>query len=325
MSDAPETPSTAPGDRTSWVKPARAWIAAQLKDRPLHIEVVRQRGWGDIWRVHSPGRALWFKRGHPQLHGEVALRGVLERYASPWVLPLVAAHPDHGWMLTEDQGPPLHTLSESDPDGGRQARRDLARAVAHVQQAVSLAELRTLDLPVLSPDQAVQNLDRALTWYAGLSYNHPCHVDDAQRNAALRAMERLVQQWEGRIPPPGVPALGIDHNDVHLGNAFPGPLISDWGDAVLGHPFGSIRHLMVTAHRAHGRDEAESLRSTYLKCWGDPDELQETFELAVRLAVPNRLHCWWRLDDPDLVAQYATYVLPLIDEIGQGWDEITEP
>lgn len=186
-----------------------------------------------------------------------------------------------------------------------------------MQRSVPLEAVTGLWLDEFAPDRAVETLDRALAWFAALPPGHPAHVDTGRRTSALAAMEDVVVRW-ARLRPDGIPDLAIDHNDLHLGNAFPGPLISDGGDAVIGHPCGTVRHLLVTAQRLHGTRGAETVKGAYLSEWGDPAELDEALETAVRLQVPNRLNCWWRLDSPDMVTEYAQYINPLIDEIGQG-------
>lgn len=270
--------------------------------------MVRERHWGSIWAVRAGERAWWFKRGHPALHGEVPLRRVLERYASPFVLPVVAADAASGWMLTEDQGATLHRLAEADPTSSLQ-----------------LAELRRLKLAEFSPDQAVETLDTALAWFAALPSEHPAHVHGRERREALAGMAEVVRQWDRLGQDAAVPTLAIDHNDLHLGNVFQGPLISAWGDAVLGHPFGTMRHLVVTTNRLHGRDAAQHVRDAYLTEWGHPADLAARFDLAIKLQVPNRLNCWWRLGSPAMVADYAEYIRPLIEQVGWGWDRVTEP
>ncbi|WP_336704414.1 hypothetical protein [Micrococcus terreus] len=307
-----------------WQLRARAWIAEHLESEDLMINSVRERHWGSIWTVDSGDRRWWFKRGHPRLHQEVALRRILREHAPARILPVVADHPAEGWMLTEDQGETLFARAETQPGQGLRIRSDLAGAMARVQQSVPVDSLRRLGLDEFAPDRAVETLDRALAWFAALSPGHPAHVDTGRRTSALEAMEDVVVRW-ARLRPDGIHDLAIDHNDLHLGNAFPGPLISDWGDAVIGHPFGTVRHLLVTAQRLHGTRGAETVKGAYLSEWGDPAELDEALETAVRLQVPNRLNCWWRLDSPDMVAEYAQYINPLIDEIGQGWDTVTEP
>lgn len=314
--------SPSPSD---WTPRAREWIAGQIPHADVRIEVIRERHWGSIWAVRAGERAWWFKRGHPALHGEVPLRRVLERYASPFVLAVVADDAARGWMLTEDQGATLHRLAEADPTSSLQMRIDVGRAIARVQRSVPLAEVRRLELDEFSPDQAVETLNTALAWFAALPSQHPAHVDEAGRREALAGMAEVVRQWDRLGQDAAVPTLAIDHNDLHLGNVFPGPLISDWGDAVLGHPFGTMRHLVVTTNRLHGRDAAQRVRDAYLTEWGHPADLAARFDLAIKLQVPNRLNCWWRLDSPDMVAEYAEYIRPLIEQVGRGWDRVTEP
>ncbi len=139
----------------------------------------------------------------------------------------------------------------------------------------------------------------------------------------MAAAATLVDRWVA-LASPG-PKSGLDHNDLHLGNVFPGPRISDWGDAVVGHPFASLRPLVFAAQSIFGPDAAAALRSVYLSHWDDADELQETLEVAMQLAAVQRLWMWRRLESPDLVAEYAHYVVPLVEELGSPVAKLTTP
>lgn len=213
---------------STWEARARAWIAQLLPTEDLRIDVVRERPWGSIWTVHTGERKLWFKRGHPRLHQEVALRRSLVDHAPALILPVVADEPAEGWILTEDQGETLYARAETQPGQGLRIRSDLAGAMARVQQSVPVDSLRRLGLDEFAPDRAVETLDRALVWFAALPPGHPAHVDTGRRTSALEAMENVVVRW-ARLRPDGIPDLAIDHNDLHLGNAFPGPLIDEIG------------------------------------------------------------------------------------------------
>ena len=92
---------------STWEARARAWIAQLLPAEDLRIDVVRERHWGSIWTVDTGDQRWWFKRDHPRLHHEVALRRILRDPAPALILPVVADHPAEGWMLTEDQGKTL--------------------------------------------------------------------------------------------------------------------------------------------------------------------------------------------------------------------------
>lgn len=296
---------------------AEAWLRDVFThSERLDIEVHRERVWGDIWKVHTDDGLHWFKAGHPALRREVPLRRTLERLAPGLVLPMVASNPATGWMVTTDRGPTLATVAR---DEGPHHVVELAATLAKLQRTVPRHELEALPHPVFAPTQATENLDDALAWFAALPTSHPCHVDAATRARALDAMTTVVDHWHDVDP--GID-LTVDHNDLHAGNAYPGPLISDWGDACIGHPFGSLRPLLFHARQEFGDDTAETLRRAYLAEWGDPEALSAALDVALHLAVPQRLMCWHLLDDPDLVAQYAQYVRPLWEDIG---GELTQP
>lgn len=295
-----------------WQDEARQWLRDLFPStRTFTVSVHRERQWGSIWKLVVDDGGYWFKRGHPALWREVGLRRVLIRFAPNDVLPCFADDAERGWMLTADQGA---TLAGRAREEGSHHYAELAAALARVQRAVDPVHLEALDLPVFAPEDATARLDDVLAWFAALPGDHPAHVDDRARAQALVRIEGLVNRWAelGR----GLPGVGLDHNDLHAGNAYPGPRISDWGDAVMGHPFGSLRPLLFAANDVFGREAAATVRSTYLRHWGDPEELAEALEVAMQLTVVQRLHCWISLDDVNLVATYADYVTPLIREIG---------
>ena len=171
--------------------------------------------------------------------------------------------------------------------------------------------------------RAATLLDEMVGWFGTLPSSHPSHMGKGIRRAAVTATTSLVERWVA-VTSRG-PGIGLDHNDLHLGNAFPGPLISDWGDAVIGHPFSSLRPLVFAAGKIFGPDAATSVRDAYLGQWGEVQDLQETLELAMQLAAVQRLWMWRRLDSPDLVAEYAEYVVPLVAEMGRPIGALTTP
>lgn len=304
-----------------WHEDATDWLRGVFRSsRRFDVEVLRERVWGDIWKVHVDEGLHWFKAGHPALRREVELRQVLTRLAPELVLPVVADDPATGWMVTRDQGPTLATRAREE---GPHHYVELAAAIGQLQRRVPHSALSPLGLPTFHPGDAVANLDDGLEWFAALPAGHPCHLDAAGRGRALAAMARVVDRWEAIRP--DVTDLAIDHNDLHAGNAFPGPLISDWGDAVVGHPFGSLRPLLTIALHTFGNDAAEDVRRAYLSQWGEPAELTESLDVAIQLAVPSRLMCWHALDSPTMVGEYAQYVRPLWEEIGHDIESLTHP
>ena len=227
-----------------------------------------------------------------------------------------------GWILTRDQGPTLAAIAREE---GPHHYRDTSVALAVTQQAAaqSMGDLARVGLPRFEPVRAVALLDEMLAWFQALPSSNPSHVSLPVRRTSTTAASTLVDRWVAVAS--REPGIGLDHNDLHLGNVFPGPLISDWGDAVLGHPFSSLRPVVFATRKVFGAEAAALVRTTYLEQWGDPVALQETLEVAMQLAAVQRLYAWCRLGSPDLVAEYAEYVVPLVTELGRDITALTSP
>lgn len=112
----------------------------------------------------------------------------------------------------------------------------------------------------------------------------------AENEARLRALP--FEDWCRRLQDsPGVPTL--DHNDLHGGNVFPGPVFFDWGDAVVAHPFASL----LVVRRVLGPEAYPRARDAYLEVFGDlapHAELVRTAELAIRVSLVARTLVWKR-------------------------------
>ena len=65
------------------------------------------------------------------------------------------------------------------------------------------------------------------------------------------------------------------------------PLIFDWTDACITHPFFDLATVLDTDNAPESPEVAERLRDAYLDEWGvygSPEELRAAFEAAYRLA-----------------------------------------
>lgn len=308
---------------TDWHDRARLWLRELFPgSRTFDVRVYRERAWATNWVLTVDEGVFWFKRGHESLRQEVALLAVLQRVAPEHVLAPRAVDGEQGWILTRDQGPTLAAIARQE---GPQHYCATSVALAATQQAAatSLGELQLVGLPRFDPVRAVTLLDEMLAWFHALPSTNPANVTLSVRRTATAAASALVERWVAVAK--GDPGMGLDHNDLHLGNVFRGPLISDWGDAVVGHPFSSLRPVVFATGKVFGDEAATLVRTTYLKQWGDPVELRETLEVAMQLAAVQRLYAWCRLGSADLVAEYAEYVLPLVMELGRDIADLTSP
>jgi hypothetical protein len=104
-----------------------------------------------------------------------------------------------------------------------------------------------------------------------------------------------------RVPP------SLQHDDLHDNNVFApeapgGPMrVFDWGDAVVGQPFGTLLvTLRVVAHSTglqNGAPELLRLRDAYLEPWTDGWDratLEEACRLALRVGGVLRSDCYRR-------------------------------
>jgi hypothetical protein len=99
----------------------------------------------------------------------------------------------------------------------------------------------------------------------------------------------------------------IDHGDLHPGNIL-GTVADarpfDWGDSVVGNPFGSLSVILRTTPELCGfeRDDPgakAALREIYLEPWLaegrlSAAELERAVDLSFRMAAVLRAHAWTR-------------------------------
>ncbi|XVV10776.1 aminoglycoside phosphotransferase family protein [Actinoplanes sp. CA-131856] len=241
-----------------WVATAHKWISDHL-DTPATgpIEEVRVRPWSVTHRVTTAAGARWFKANITGCRYEAALAEALAEWAPGRTLAPIAVDRQQGWLLTADAGPTLRDLGDgSDWPKLLQTYASLQRDVtAHANQMIALGV----------PDMRVPRLPK---------------------------LADGVQEWCDELAADGIPAT-LQHDDLHDNNVFTGFRFFDWGDASVGHPFGSL----LVALGVAGEDKAERLRDAYLEIWSDlgtPKSLRRSASLAVRLARISRAEAWRR-------------------------------
>jgi aminoglycoside phosphotransferase (APT) family kinase protein len=112
----------------------------------------------------------------------------------------------------------------------------------------------------------------------------------------------------------------VDHNDLHPFNVLTrGLRIFDWGDAVVGHPFASLRRALDLAATQPDmlRPAARArLQRAYLEAWaGDvsPADLQEQLRVAPVLGAVAAASTWTRLPPAAVEANPASFPRKLRD------------
>lgn len=306
-----------------WQQAAQDWIAASLVELTIQdVTVVRERIWSSVWRVETSGGVFWFKRNHPDMRHERGLVSLLAQLAPQEVSAPVAVNADHRWLLTPDLGPTLSELPAAEKPA---AYVKLAQALARVQLAAAGSRpLLELGIPRFDPARFAETMADHLAYCRRLPRSHPLRFVAADEHRIMAAAHSLQRAWDDLGP--GGPGLSVDHNDLHLGNACVGPNILDWGDAVLAHPYGNLRTLVIIARRLYGHEQAQLVRIKYLEVWGrtSPADYQR-LNLAMELAAAQRFFAWRRMDDEASLAEYAHYARPLLSQLSVRLDQQYTP
>lgn len=176
------------------------------------------------------GRDLWFKATCDWFHAEPALTAVVADLAPDLTPDVVAVDADRAWMLLEElpgaDAAPAHLAVQ------------VARGMAELQLAADRAVLEAAGVEVRSLEGLVGELHRAL---------HDSVVSDRfteEEWSSWRALEPWAVAQVRALDALGLP-LALNHGDLHLGNVAgqDAPVVFDWTDACLTHPYLDARHL----------------------------------------------------------------------------------
>jgi hypothetical protein len=278
-----------------WQAQVEDWIAAELErlGRALAGPVEQVRVWELSCVLRAPTTAgdVWFKTSvaAPLFVNEGVVMQTLARLFPDHVPTPLAVDPDRGWMLLADFGPRVGW------DASLEAVEAVARTFARMQvEAAGHVDLllaagchdRRLDrlatragawLPEVGADGRLPTMDAA-TWLT--------EDELAALAAAVPRIRAGCEELAALAVPPS-----LVHGDLHLANVADGPrgpLIFDWTDACVAHPFLDL----ATIRRGTGEvDEAEDelrarLLAAYLPAWSSfesPERLTRAWQLAVPL------------------------------------------
>jgi hypothetical protein len=284
-----------PWAERGWHAQVEAWLAAEMErlGRPLTGPVEQVRVWELSCVLRAPTTAgdVWFKTSiaSPLFVNEGVVMRTLARLFPDHVPAPLAVEPERGWMVLASFG--TRVGWDASLDAVEVVARTFARmqveAAGHVDLLLAAGcHDRRLDrlaaraeawLPEVGADGRLPAMDAA-TWLTG---------DEAAALAA--ALPRIRAACE-ELAALAVPS-SLVHGDLHLANVAEGPrgpLIFDWTDACVAHPFLDL----ATIRRGTGEvDEAEEelrarLRAAYLPAWSSfeaPERLARAWELAVPL------------------------------------------
>jgi hypothetical protein len=233
---------------------------------------------------------VWFKACAPVQAFEPRLTAALATRWPDQLPRLLGWDEPRAWLLLDDAGviardlgnPPelwLHAL----PSYAELQRGESRRAADHLAHGVP--DLRTATLPSRYPELLSRDLP----------------VDQEGRDQ-LRRFEATFDRWCAELADAGIPD-SIQHDDLHHGNLYLDhgkPLILDWGDSSISHPFASLVVTFRFLERFNGLDPADPwfarLRDAYLEPWGGACH-RDVFGLAMRVGRFAHAIAWIRQRD----------------------------
>ena len=283
------------------VDPAvEAWVRDQVE--VLDITAVRSRPWAAVWRVESREGLWWAKVNSARTGYEGRLLQHLAQYDGS-LLPRTIAAPEQPWALVADAGiAAREAFAGADRDVVVDFWCGVLSRYAELQRSVSAADLFGLGVPELTPSTLVRQYDELIAdtrWFSPICA--PDYSSDVHRRV-LSIRNRLAEfadELASGVPP------SVQHDDLHSANVFTGhgrAQIIDWGDAVVAHPFLTMRVALDVLADELGvhRDSAELRRVTeaYLSVWQEGGAsragLNRQLDLALRVAGLGRAAGWAR-------------------------------
>lgn len=260
------------------LQPLLDWAGGELAARGISVlgagEEVRRRDWTLLARIPTDAGPMWAKASARAFAHEGPLLVALHELAPGSVLKPLAVHRDNGWLLGPDGGDTLRSGPldrELALDGAMTPPRPpdwaaVMRSYATLQHTLTTHAdpLRATGTPYLPPARLIEVYDRFADRMPGLG-------------PAIAAAAAELDEF-GRI--------SLEHNDLYPGHVFrSSATFFDWGDALITHPFLSLR------------TDRDPQREAYFDTWRELASVTDReIALGRRLAPLTSLHSWLSID-----------------------------
>ncbi|WP_031509584.1 phosphotransferase [Streptomyces megasporus] len=282
-------PWTRPGWYSSAVQWALEGLSAAGSRSTGRPEQPGMRAWSRQLRLPAAPRDLYFKAS-PPVYGHEAAVSLLLSERFPTAVPRVlAVDTRQNWMLTEDFGTVSHSSS---PAEAVDAYARMVPELARIQRG--MADRADALLSAGCPDHRLKVLpglyDELVSGTEGLS---------AAERRRLGGFSETFRSHCAQLAAFGIPQT-IVHLDIWRGNhtlTNAGPLIFDWAESVLGHPFVSLDVVLRDLRSLVPGDSGAARRVTnaYLAAWdgaADAGRLAEAVRLASFPGIVSRALLW---------------------------------
>ena len=289
-----------PWEAPSWFPATEGWLRERLTrlGRPVTGRVEQRRSWelsslltapteaGSVWLKASAGSSLFADEG--------AVMALLAGWFPEQVPAPLAWDRDRHLVLLDEFGPRLG------PEAPLETQQQVLIDYARLQAATAnrLDALHSVRLPDRGPARLAR---QAAAWLADLDSTAQLPGLDQHtwltgaESATLRAaLPRLVDLCDeltaGPIP------LTLLHGDLHMNNVAAGPcrpVLFDWTDACIGHPFFDLITILHGPIPPAGTSQGAphiGLRDAYLSGWADYGSSAQIAETWHAAEVVGALH-----------------------------------
>ena len=295
-SDGTLQPWYAPG----WLDGMCEWIDARLADAGLrrHGPIRQMRSWGRgaLLQAATDRGPVWAKEVPARFAHEIAVTGLLADLDPGLVPPLIAADPGSGRLLTANvDGPLLADIKDPAAWTATLARlAETQRVLSSERDRLVIAGVASAPVSSLAVEIPALLADRDL-----LRVDQPGGMTTAEQTA-LTDHTADLQAACRTLSATAVPD-SLDHGDFSAAQVIVGemgPVILDWSDASITHPFLALA--------AFGGDE-DGTRA-YIDVWGASISPSVALEAARAARLVEPLH---------LARSYRDRILPGLE---QPWE-----
>jgi hypothetical protein len=285
-----------------------AWLATVVGE-PTSLAPVKIRPWATVWRAETRSGVFYAKQNCATQDYEARLMVTLNDLAARHVVPIAAADPGRGLLLTPDQG---EVLGERADDIDAWCRVTAAGAQLQLEVARYADHLVDAGLTTLAPADCASYVAAQLAAFEALPDGDPRAMQPGEAEA-VRALLPTVAAWADEVAALDLP-LTLCHNDLHGHNVFDraGELrFFDFADALVMEPLAAllipVDALRGTLDPAPDDPRLRRVADAAIEVWTDyatAAELRAALPAALQLARLARTESWIRctapMDDEEL-------------------------
>jgi hypothetical protein len=286
-----------PWARQGWFATASAWAAGRLEAAGIRVTGAAQQVttalWSAVTSIPAATGLVYFKAPARPFWHEPGLTEFLSRQFPDNIPRVIAADDQLHYLLMHDFG---DVVEPGGPAAIMNAYLKVLPLYARMQRhcASQIDELAALGCPRYSLAELPDLYDSLLADESHLCLDHKAGLSHAGRER-LRDFSPTFRSICAGLDSAGLPDT-IVHGDLYWENfsfARREPMIFDWGDSALVHPFISLYvPLWYVNDCLPGDQEArDAVTDSYLAEWADVGTVGWLRELARLAAFPA---CLWR-------------------------------